>query len=304
MPEMTFQALQDKVFALHREGAYSEALSLIEQHADALAQHAVDLYYWRACLACRAGDPDAGLAWLQEACDRGLWYHDSILRDPDLAPLRESGRLEPLQKVFRERHAAAQAQARPELRVWSPDGPRRGLLLALHGAGWSAADEAELLRWRPALEAGWQVAAAQSSQMCGPGKYFWHDRALGIAEVRRHLEALEAPDHTVVAGFSAGAGVALQGVLSGALPAVRFLAVAPAIRSEVVLPMVETCRPDVRGYVVIGEKDWCWQAAVELTEAMRRRGLAVRLEAYPDLAHDFPPGFADRLAERLEWLSA
>jgi predicted esterase len=304
MADLNFQAFRDRVFHLYNLAAYSEALALIDEQAARFAQDGSDLYFWRACLACRAGDATAALAWLQEASDRGYWYHERMLQDPDLAMLHERDRLEPLRAVFRERHAAAQAQARPQLKEWSPTGPRKGLLLALHGAGGNIANEEEIAQWQPAVAQGWQVALAQSSQVWAPGKYFWQDRSLGITEVASHLATLQAPENTVLAGFSAGAALAIHAVLSGTLPVTRFLAVAPAIRLESVLPLLAACRRDVHGYVVVGELDWCRPASVELANAMRQGNLRCELELHPNLTHDFPPEFSAQLDQRLTTLGA
>ncbi len=299
-----FADLQKEVFRLHAEEAYREALALIDQEAGRFADHAADLYYWRACLACRADGADAGLRWLQAAADAGLWYHDRILNDPDLAPLRGDPRLEPLLALFRGRREAAQAQSRPVLHTYEPEGAPRGLLLALHGAGSGFEGHLERPHWISARAAGWRVALAQSSQVWTPGRYFWGDRDRALAEVSAHLDSLGPHDPTVLAGFSAGAAVAMFGVLSGALTATRFLAVAPAIRPETFLPLLAGARGDVRGYIVIGEGDWAFKAAREFASAMTEAGLTCELEVHPGLGHDYPPDFAARLQERLAALSS
>lgn len=231
-----FADLQQEVYRLHGEGAYREALELVNREAGRFADHAATLYFWRACLACRAEGADAGLRWLQAAADEGLWYHELFLNDPDLAPLRGDLRLEPILARFREGLEAAQAKARPVLRTHEPEGHPCGLLLALHGAGSDFEREREGPHWVPATAAGWRVALAQSSQVLAPGRYFWGDRTRALAEIRAHLEVLGPRDPVVLAGFSAGAGAAMYGVLSGALPPTRFLAVAPAFRPQDLLP--------------------------------------------------------------------
>lgn len=155
---MNFKAFRDKVFQLYNAAAYTEAMAFIDEHAAKFPMHVHGIYFWRACLSCRAGDAEAGLTWLQEASDQGYWYHETMLRDRDLSVLHDTGKLEPLQAVFQQRHAAAQAAARPELKVWSPSGSRRGLVLFLHGAGGNITDEEENRRWEPAVAAGWEVA--------------------------------------------------------------------------------------------------------------------------------------------------
>jgi len=303
MVSLDFKAFREAVFRLYNQGAFREALALMDEQAGRFPQEGCDLYYWRACLACRVGDPAAGLAWLQEASDRGDWYHESVLQDPDLAPLSESDQFAAVRAAFQERYAVAQAKAQPLLKAWSPAGEARGLLLALHGAGGNIESEEESDHWRPAVALGWRVALAQSSQVWAPGKYFWRDREVGITEVGGHVAALQAPETTVLAGFSQGAGLAMHAVLGGTLAVDRFLAVAPAIRPEALLPLLAACRREVRGYIVIGEQDRYCPAAVAVANAMKQAGLACELELHPGLGHDFPAGFPTALERRLAHLT-
>lgn len=295
----SFKDLQHEVFRLHGQGAYREALALIEREAARFPDQAPTFYFWRACLACLTDGADDGLRWLRAAADEGFWYHERMLNDPDLAALREDPRLEPLMDLFRERRKAAQALARPVLYTYEPEGAPRGLLMALHGAGSSFEQEEERAPWTAATAAGWRVALAQSSQVWAPGKYFWGDRDRALAEVKAHLDGLGPHSSTVIAGFSMGAAVAMFGVLSGTLPVTGFLAVAPAIRPETFLPLLAEARRDIRGYIVIGDGDWAFPAAREFASAMREAGLACELEVHPGLGHEYPPGFADQLPERL-----
>jgi len=299
-----FVDLQNEVFRLHAVGAYREALAVIDREAGRFQERAGDLYFWRACLTCLADGADAGLRWLQAAADEGHWYHERMLNDPDLAALRGDPRLEPLVKLFRERREAAQALARPVLRTHETEGAPRGLLLALHGAGSGFEQDLESPYWTPATETGWRVALAQSSQVMCPGRYFWGDRQRALEEVRAHLDRLGPHDPTVLAGFSMGAGFAMYGVLSGALPPTRFLAVAPAFRPDDLLPLLAAARRDIKGCIVIGDRDWQYANARALAAAMNEAGLPCELEVHPGLGHEYPPGFAARLPERLTALTA
>lgn len=301
---LSFKAFRDRVVQLYSASAYEQALSLVAEHADQFRQHCSDLYYMRACLACRSGDAPSGLAWLQEACDQGYWYHESVLEDPNLTPLRGDSQFEDLRVVFRQRHAAAQSESQPKLKVSSPAGPPKGLVLFLHGNGGNIEDEEELAHWQPAVAAGWVVAFAQSSQVLAPGRYVWTDQSRGLAEVASHLTTLQAPENTVLAGFSAGGALAIHAVLNGSVPPTRFLAIGPAIEQESLAPLLATCRRDVHGYLVVGEQDFTCEATSEFASAMQRHNLKCRLELHPGVAHDLPPEFSAQLEDRLAFLSA
>lgn len=85
-----FKRFRSRVFALYACQAFGEALALIEEEGAAFPEFESDLYFWRACLAGRLGDGQGALAALREAAERGHWYHERFLRDPDLDIIRGS----------------------------------------------------------------------------------------------------------------------------------------------------------------------------------------------------------------------
>lgn len=301
MQDARFKELRSQVFALYDRQAYAQALALIDAQAEALADYESDLFFWRACLHGRMGNRTEAIRSLQQAAERGHWYHERMLRDPDLDIIRDSEELAELQRIFDERHKQAQAQAKPERQVWEPDGAPQGLLVALHGAGGSILTEGDY--WRQAVELGWRVALLQSSQVFAPGRYHWQDTAKATEEVRRHLEEIGEASLTVLAGFSMGAGLAIRAALSGAVPASGFLAVAPSFRIEQMAPLITAAPRGLRGYVVVGTEDWCYAAAKELAAAMQEAELACTVEEHPSLAHDYPPEFAASLKRGLAFLT-
>jgi predicted esterase len=300
MQDDDFKPFRDQVFTLYTQQAYTEAMALINQKADAFAPQASDLFYWRACLASCMGDKAGGLGWLQEASDGGIWYHDRILNDPDLALLRETPEFAQLQALFQERCERAQAKSRPELKTWEPIDTPRGLLMALHGASGSNLTEGD--HWRRAVDFGWRVAAAQSSQVWAPGRYHWVDLDKATEELRQHLAALGEGERTALGGFSMGGGLAIRSVLSGTLPARRFFGVAPSFRLENMLPLLQTADPTVRGYIVVGQKDRFYEPIVQFAAAMKDAGLQCHVEEHSDLNHDYPPAFAASLQRGLSFL--
>ncbi|MDW8403817.1 TPR end-of-group domain-containing protein [Chloroflexus sp.] len=302
MSEAAFRVFRAQVFALHNQHSYQAALALIDQHAPLFPQYESDLFFWRACLTGCMGDKAGAIGWLQQAAERGLWYHERMLRDPDLDLLRGSAELAQLQALFHQRYAQAQAASIPQRRVWEPAGSAHGLLLALHGASGSIVIEGGY--WQPATELGWRVAMLQSAQLWAPGRYHWADTAQALAEVRQHLAELAPAPMTVMAGFSMGAAVAIRAVMSGAVAANRFLAVAPAIRPEQVEPLIAAANPHTRGYVVIGDLDSLYRPVLEWANALQQAGLPCEVEVCRGVSHDYPPDFMATLRRGLAFLTA
>lgn len=301
MQDVAFKAFRREIFALYERGAYAEALALIDQKFGCFPDYESDLFFWRACLAGRMGDGKAAIDALRQAAARGHWYHERMLRDPDLDLIRSSEELAELQRTFQERYERAQQEARPHREIWEPEGSQQGLLIALHGAGGSILTEGDY--WRQAAALGWRVAALQSSQVLAPGRYHWQDADKAAAELREHAAAVGAAPLTVLAGYSMGAGLAIRAVLSGVVPARGFLAVAPSVRVEQVIPLLATAPPGVRGYIVVGKEDgWSYGPATQLAAALQEAGLECAVEAHDGLGHDYPADFAASLRRGLAFL--
>lgn len=302
MTEAAFRVLRAQVFALYNQHSYAMALALIEQQAPLFPQYESDLLFWRACLASTMGDQAGAIGWLQHAADRGLWYHERMLRDPDLDIVRGTDAFAQLQVLFQQRYAQAQAVATPQRRVWEPAEAAQGVLVALHGAGGSIASDGDY--WQPATAFGWRVVMLQSAQLWDPNRYHWTDTAQAIAELRQHLAELAPLPVTVIGGFSMGAALAVRAALSGAVAVNRFLAVAPAIRPEQVEPLLAHADPHTRGYVVIGDLDNLSQPVQEWVATLQQAGMPCEVEVRRGVGHDYPPDFTATVQRGLAFLVA
>lgn len=296
-----FKEFRRQIFALYDRQAYAEALALIDQRAETFQEFEAMLFFWRACFAGCMGDREQAIGWLRQAADRGHWYSEQSLRDPDLMVIHGSEELAQLQVVFNERQRQAQASSRPEREVWEPAGAPKGLVVALHGAGGSILTEGDY--WRLAVELGWRVAMLQSSQVHAPGRYHWADRDKAAEELGHHLAELSPDIPTVLSGYSMGGGLAIRSVLSGPARALGFFVVAPSFRLEEVEPLLTTADKGLRGYIVVGTEDpWSYGRARELADAMRKAGLQCVVEEIAGLDHDYPPDFSSCLRRGLEFL--
>jgi A/B hydrolase-like, N-terminal domain len=220
MIDWDFQRLREETFRLYSEDRHADALALVERNSSCFPDRWGDTLYWRGCLTALTGDPAEALRLLEEAVERGHWWSEAALRgDPDLTTLQGQRRFEALVEICRQRHAQAEAGARPELRALRPRAdPPWPLVIALHDAGGDAEEFGE--RWQPAVAAGWLVGIPQSSRMVAPGRFGWDDRDRAVQEIREHFHELvrEHPitrDRVIVAGFSQGGATAIGMALSG-----------------------------------------------------------------------------------------
>ena len=232
---MDLHDLSNAVFTAHGQGKYAVALDLIDKNSDSIAEaHRPRLVFWRACILSLVDRPDDAVATLDEALSEGIWWDPAMLEnDPDLEAARRLPAWAELRDRLRAHRDAVAATTSPQLVLERPDSPVREpcpAVLVLHGAGGSAAETRP--DWLAALDAGWALALAQSSQPAGTDSFVWNDYDRSIEEVRAHIKSLESSDvdvgSSVMGGFSQGAGIAMAAILSGEVPATRFLVQAPA----------------------------------------------------------------------------
>jgi predicted esterase len=150
---------------------------------------------------------------------------------------------------------------------------------------------------------------AQSSQVEGPDMFVWNDEAKTTREVAGHFADLTAnhpvpPGQVVLGGFSMGGGEAMRLAVSGLVPARGFIAVVPYFRDLAGLKVqIARLEPGaLRGYIITGDKDFSYQAALEAAEAFRGVGIACEVEERQGLGHALPGDFARSLKRALAFV--
>ncbi|MBC8163950.1 MAG: hypothetical protein H7Z42_22300, partial [Roseiflexaceae bacterium] len=174
---------------------------------------------------------------------------------------------------------------------------------ALHG---NNASLAAAHQWGLAREHGYLVALAQSSQIIASHTYNWDDWQRATAEIQQHIAELQQeyavdPGRIVPGGFSMSGGLVAWLALSGEIETAGFVAVGPHIPDfqRFADLFAAGAQRSIRGYIVIGERDPGLAAAQQLRDLMRQHGLICEFNQIPDLGHDFPPDWAEQLAQAL-----
>jgi pimeloyl-ACP methyl ester carboxylesterase len=303
MSGMTFTNLINKAMGLYREGKFWEGYLLMTAHADRVPRNDAQVYDFRASLACRAGRPELGRALLEEAVfEKGCWYTSKyLLKDEDIKPATELPGFQRLVDVCAEREREAKAAARSELVILKGKGTeeRKPLILMLHGNMQNAAIAQE--DWSAALEAGYEVAFVQSSQIAFYEAFVWDDIDTGVKDLKAAYGSLRAQGElegreVVLAGFSAGARLALYALLNGLVDVKGAILVGPW------LPEVEDWLPQVAAlsgkgiFTLIGDQDTeCLSGAKRLADALDCAQLPNLLHISKGIGHDYPEDFGNIL---------
>jgi predicted esterase len=298
----------------YEKSEFSEALTRAEEAERVSPEYREESIFWQACLLCKLGRAEEGLAQLERLSSTGGWIGTEWMAwDPALEPLRTDRRFQSLMSIFDARRNEAEKQSRFQLlSAPSPErrspGPSRGLLV-LHGRGNEAQDALE--RWSAGSPPRYEVHALQSSQLWSPGLYQWDNETQAVRDLSAGLDAVHlipwlAARPPVLGGFSQGALVVLRAILHGeAGDARRAILLSPSTRTdhEVGDETVELARSvDRHGisiHVLTGEKDFSLPFQRRLHDALRERGADSVLEVIPGAMHDYPPGFSGRLGDVL-----
>ena len=307
-------AIQHRVHDLYQAKDYKTAYEIMTDAEPRFPEELVEIRYWRACLAACRGEMDLALHVLEDTVSEGSWYSVQQLREEqDLAGLQGKPRYEQLCANCLERQKAAEAAAKPVLRILEPPleptpaDRRIPLMLALHGNA-QTADHA-LRSWRPMLDHGYLLAAPFSSQVAWDDRRNWTDLERGSVEVSSLIGELHDqyrldPDRSVIGGFSMGAGLALLIALQDSATLFRnFILVGPYLPDPDSLDtLIESRRSKgLRGIIVVGDLDEpCLTIAKRIHGKMDLPGYAVNLEVKPGLAHDFPLDFHAVVGRALE----
>ena len=312
MSQLSFDDFTTHVFQLYEADDYSEAFDYVTREAGRFPEQAHRTTFWRACLAGCLGQTETAIHLLKDWSAAGYWMAEKRMRDePDLQSLNGLPEYEAIVAVCRERHRAAAAQGTPKLVTFLPEQQAQSypLLIALHGNNDNAKDTVP--HWHSAVAQGWILAVPQSSQITMPDGYVWNDRERATHEIQEHYAVLtqEYPinaEKVIIGGFSMGAGYSIRLPMSGAIPASGFIAVGPYIPDvDTLMPFVEASKArGLRGVIIIGEQDKdCYDTSLKVAEMLNTHDIPCKLEVYPNMGHEFPPDFEQKLREAIVFIT-
>ncbi len=311
MSHYSFDDFATRADKLHEAGEYAQAYDFATNEASNFPEELGRIFYWRACLAALLGRTETALQILQDWLAAGYWVVEQRMRDqPELQSFNGLPEYEAIVATCRERHKAAEAQSVPKLITLLPEQQAQSypLLLALHGNEGNA--QGSVSYWHPAVARGWILALPQSSQLSMPDAYIWNDRERATREIQEHYTALthEYPintDNVIIGGFSMGAGLSIRLTMNGTIPACGFIAVGPYIPDvDSLEPLIEASKERaLRGIIIVGDQDkHCYATSLKVTEMLKAHDIPCKLEVYPDMGHDFPPDFEQKLGEAIAFI--
>lgn len=273
---MEFSTVADQVYTFYAEGRYSDAISVIDDARQALPEHDGRLTFWEACLYSVSGNSNRAVAILSEGTSRGLWWPKGMLADSDLDAARQTDGWDDVVAACQELEQARLAK-RPAAHVRNGSGA--GTVIALHGA--RADPESFADQWDAAIPIGWTLVAPLGDLPVPEGGWSWaHDAPSRASAVIRQIDGDSIDRPLILAGFSAGATLALELASSELRPDALAL-LAPYIADEgEFTEMLETLNiPVLLGY---GSNDSSADAYAKL------EGSVDEVLVFTELGHTLP----------------
>jgi predicted esterase len=312
----TFDEYYNEAMEHYGKGEFGTVYDLITADEARYPDHKAEILYLRSCMAARLGDNTLAMGLIRDALDQGIWYGEGMMRrTPSWQPLQGLPEFEELVQACKAQELASDVG--PQLLLSEPDGGCSPgdpcpVLLALHGNGDNG--QRALTGWRPIVEQGWLLAAAQSSQAGMMGFYIWDDQETALRELAAHYATLREEqsidrDRMVIGGFSMGGETALRAALLGTVPARGFILLGPGGPTidtpDEWLPLIEGAKErGLRGYVFLGEKDNTipHDEIRAIVASLNAHGIPCELETVPGIAHEYPLDFGPRIKRALGFI--
>jgi acetyl esterase/lipase len=294
----TYAEMRADFGVLYQEEKFEEGARLLQwargQFPDHLMANSFNL---ALCLLQMDRIEDAAAA-LSGAHEGGSFFSSWALANEVWDPLREKGLMEALESRNEELRAAAQAEARPELKVVLPEGhdPDRPypLFIALHGGGGNMEDFSRA--WTsPGLASDWIVAYPQSSRVVGMKAFSWtEDMRLSLREVDEAYQKMLGdyridPRRVIVGGFSSGGVTAIELAAANTLPMAGFVSLCPpAAEGLDEARAAAMAERGLRGVLLSTEMDGRLDQQKAMVETLDAAGMPIELVVTPDVGHWFP----------------
>lgn len=318
MPFETYEELNAEVMRLYQGGQFVEVYDLLTAEGDRFhgPEEVHMIHYLRSCMAARTNRPELAISLIQESFDRGEWFGEQLLRrTPSYAPLQGMTEFERLVEAGKAKQAEASTTS--HLLVLEPEGGCQAeqacpTIVALHGnthTGQSALDG-----WRPIVEAGWLLAAVQSSVAVSNNRYIWDDQDQALRDVETQFNKLRErynldPGRLIIAGFSLGGATALRVALTSTIPTTGFILLGPGgemmDEPESWRPLIEEASGrGLRGYILLGEREeeGALEAVDTTVKLLNEGGIPCGFEVIPDIGHQYPADFGPTIARALAFV--
>jgi poly(3-hydroxybutyrate) depolymerase len=182
------------------------------------------------------------------------------------------------------------------------------LFIVLHGANSYIEDVLPAFKLHR-HKGNYLLAFIQSTEKAEERGFTWYREIdKGRREIRQcYKEIIEKysvdTDRVIIGGFSAGGTMAIDVVLSEVIPTIGFVGGCPGKPESFSSDRVKAAAErKVRGVMIAGENDYYGPRQLAMAAVFDESGFEYKHIVIPDLGHDFPKDFAERLDRAIEFV--
>lgn len=153
------------------------------------------------------------------------------------------------------------------------------------------------------------LAFIQSTEKAEEQGFTWHREIdKGRSEIRQCYKEITEEysvdtDRVIIGGFSAGGTMAIDVVLSEVIPTIGFVGGCPGKPERFSSDRVKAAAERrVRGVMIAGENDYYGPSQLAMVAVFDESGFEYKHVVIPDLGHDFPKDFSERLDRAIEFV--
>ena len=312
MEYATYLELDKKIDELVALEEYSQAIELLRSAHQKFPDNLWDMLQYEIAIWHMQGEYEKCLDVVEQGVANGFFF--AIEPWEIFESFRQTARFKAIVETERRFKAQAQAQAKMEYEVHTPDGysPEKQypLFITLHGDG-NSLDFFRTYWWKPAaaLSQGFVVLYVQSSQVYCTNGFSW---TADFATTRKDIKAayeqvLEQyaidTDNVIIGGFSGGATASIEITMSGTLPTRGFIALCPhqpdSFSKE---NAVQALERGVRGVVMKGELEGDVPDQQEMIDVLRETDFPHQFHVYPGIGHTYPGDFPQQVLDAIAFI--
>lgn len=311
MKQLTYTNILNETIKLYMDEKYKEAYDFISKNYLNTKVILPQIYNFRYSIASKIGRKELALKLLNEAViEKGFWYsYEYLMNDEDLSLIREDKSFVAIAEICRIREEEAFENTKPVMEIIEPQKEKDNnpLLIGVHGNQ----ENVDFVKayWNSEVFEDYIIALPQSSEIEFSDSYLWDDLEEGKKVLKDHYRNLVNnysidEGNVVIGGFSSGAGVVMEALISGVIPAKRVIFIAPW------LPNMKDIRKNIgklkdskiEFYLVCGEADDdCFESTDDFAKLLDKYNVPYEFVIVEGMDHTYPEPFDDMLRHAMSY---
>jgi tetratricopeptide (TPR) repeat protein len=300
-----FEEAQEKLIQLEREGEYNQAITLLEKISRKFPAKEYEISKQLALLYGKVGQFEKSFEIWEKGHQQGLFY-GIFPHFPIYELFNQSDRFKAIYEVDDQIRNRAIKTSKTICEIVLPDKydwqKKYPLFIILHGGG-SSITKAKRYWTSSKINKEYIRIFIQSYLYIDMNTFGWKIKdERSRKEIRESIETVVKNysienDKVIIGGMSAGAYTAMDIAIHEILPVQGFVAVCPETEPSDYSRqnIIDVSGSGLRGFIITEEQDYMIAQTKEVFHLLKKFSMKVQLEILPDMGHQYPPDFGQRI---------